>query len=56
MTRYHSVSSYSSFELSYVCHLEAKKVFSTNRLAPSTMVLVASSTRLHEGLEHLISL
>ena len=54
VTHYHSVSNYWPFEHTYVCHLEAKKVFSANRLAPSTMALVASTTKLHEGLEHLI--
>lgn len=29
-------------------------MFSVNRLALSTTVLVASTIRLHEGLEHLI--
>ena len=43
------------FELTYVCHLGAKKVLSVNRLTSNTVVLVAPTIKLHEGLEHLMT-
>lgn len=44
------------FELTYVCHLDAKKMFSENRLSPNTVVLVEPTIRRHEDLEYLTTL